>query len=58
MKANKVADVLNRKSSRTVANMINREWNSLKENSNSESKLDVNELTSMMAVLRREPEIM
>lgn len=56
-KANKVADALSWKSAIRVANMMIKKWNLLGPMANSEFRFDVDSLSSMMAILRIEPEI-
>ena len=54
-KANKVADALSRKSS--IAHMMVKEWTLLEEIRDSEFKVEVGNLSSLMATLQIEPEI-
>lgn len=51
-KANKVADAFSQKLSLTVANMMMKEWSLLEEISNSEVRLEVIDVTNILAALR------
>ena len=56
-KANKVADALSRKSTQMVAQMMVKEWTLLEAARDSEFRFDMSSLSSVIATLRIEPEI-